>query len=272
MPTTAWRRPASVALIGDGLTAQWNQFDSGVSGDELSDSPAGYDEVYWFSNSSNTQFSSTAYASDFGFSADGIGPDDRIDGIELETITQSSNGSRDIGFRVLALTKLGSIEQSENKADRVLDGATVTRTYGAADDTWGVAGLTDAIVEATAWGVLWRTEADTTSGREARVTSMRMRIHYTVDGLLTQITFTGLENGGKVIIYDDDSADPQELGTELQRDDAVSGDVSYTYGPAKVGDDIVIKHLADGFKPFERTLTLGANSTTFEVLLVEETN
>lgn len=208
MAWTDWKRPQLVTLLGDGLTSPWNDFDT-FNGDELSGGAVtDLSEVYWFCNDDSRFFSSTAYAQDFGFDDQGIGVNDRIDGIEVETIVESSNGSRPNGLRSLTITKAGLLEQSENKADRVLSGAEVTKVWGADDDPWGVSGLTKAVVEAATWGVFWRTESATTAGNRARMKSMRMRLNVIPDGLLTQMTFTGLIAGSEVRVYSGDVGDP----------------------------------------------------------------
>lgn len=205
MAWTAWRRPGFVGAFGDGSQSPWNQFDgafppdTGATGDNLSDTPSGSSEVYWFCNSQATQFSPTARASQFGFAAEGIGNNDSIDGIEVETITQSSNGSRPNGLRVLAISKTGLIEDSQNKATRVLSGSEVTAVYGGEFDPWGVEGLAKLIVESNDFSVFWRTEAGTTSGNRARMKSLRMRLNVITDGLLTPVRATAIDLAGQPI-------------------------------------------------------------------------
>lgn len=269
MPVTSWRKPSTVEAYGDGSTSSWNQFDGGIAGDELSDSPAGFSELYWFSSSSSTQFSSTAYAHGFNFSADSIGANDKISGIEIETVMQSSNGSRKVGLRTLAVTLTGSLEDGRNAADRVLDGAEVTDTYGGSTDLLGAA-LTKAAVEAAGFGVFWRTESDTTTGRRARMKSLRARIHYITDGLLTQLSLTGVETGSDVVIIDETVTANGDGSNVLQTySNVTDSTVSYTYSnpPSSVG----VAVYKAGKKPFYvRGLSLDSNGASIPVSQVDD--
>lgn len=85
-------------------------------------------------------------------------------------------------------------------------------------------------------------------------------------------TITGQIVGGFMVIYDDDSADPQELGTELQRHNSVTATETYTYPVSKANDDIVIHHYADGYKQKILTVTLQANNFPIDMTPDIETN
>jgi len=78
--------------------------------------------------------------------------------------------------------------------------------------------------------------------------------------------------GALLLIYDKDSADPQNLGTELQRTPGATLSETFPYSAAKAGDDIVIKIILSGFKIFNRTVELQANSFSFDAILIPETN
>lgn len=86
------------------------------------------------------------------------------------------------------------------------------------------------------------------------------------------LTIKGWIAGGYLVIYDDDSADPQELGTELQRNNSISADEAFNYTGAKAGDDIVIIHYANGYKLLQDTVTLGANSADYTLKPIVESN
>ena len=86
------------------------------------------------------------------------------------------------------------------------------------------------------------------------------------------LTIDGWVSGGTLVIYDDDSADPQELGTELQRNNNIAADETYSYAEAKAGDDVVIVFLASGYKIFQKTVTLPAFSSGFTITPEQETN
>lgn len=86
------------------------------------------------------------------------------------------------------------------------------------------------------------------------------------------LTIKGWLSGGKLVIYDDDSTDPQELGTELQRNDNITADEIYSYDASKAGDNIVLVFLKSGYKWYNKTITLGANSADFTMEIVEESN
>ena len=78
--------------------------------------------------------------------------------------------------------------------------------------------------------------------------------------------------GGKIIIYDEDDADPQNMGTELDRFDPAAASQFFTYSSALAGDTIKIHALKTGFKAFIREITRPANDTEFEIILTPETN
>ena len=74
------------------------------------------------------------------------------------------------------------------------------------------------------------------------------------------------------VIYDDDAADPQELGTELFRDNALAAQGSYVYPSAKAGDDIVVRVIKSGYRPSIQTVTLPAADSDILTTLTPETN
>ena len=86
------------------------------------------------------------------------------------------------------------------------------------------------------------------------------------------LTIDGIISGATMIIYDLDAVDPQELGTELQRNNNAGTSELYSYGGAKVGDDIILVMLAPGYRPIQQVYTLGANSTTFTLQTELESN
>lgn len=88
------------------------------------------------------------------------------------------------------------------------------------------------------------------------------------------LTIKGWVSGSQLIIYDDDSADPQELGTELQRNNNVTANESFTYDPAKIGDDIVIVMIppTSAYKTIQDTVTLGGSDADYTLKPIQETN
>lgn len=78
---------------------------------------------------------------------------------------------------------------------------------------------------------------------------------------------------GILVVHDYDSADPQELGTELQRDGAASGTEVYQYASTKAGDDISINLIpSNGFKQLIKVHNLPANNSTLKLDPEVETN
>lgn len=86
------------------------------------------------------------------------------------------------------------------------------------------------------------------------------------------LTIGGIVSGAIVSIYDEDSADPQDLGTELQRNNSAGVLESFNYFSTKAGDDVTISHLAPGFKQLQQRVTLPANDTLFQLEPQQETN
>lgn len=86
------------------------------------------------------------------------------------------------------------------------------------------------------------------------------------------LTITGWVAGAILVIYDKDNGDPQNLGTELQRNNNVSANEVYSYAGAKAGDEIMICLYAAGYKPLQDTVTLGASSATYKLTPQQETN
>jgi len=87
-----------------------------------------------------------------------------------------------------------------------------------------------------------------------------------------QLTISLPAAGYKVIIYDDDSADAQDLGTELQRADPAATSVIFPYSSSKAGDDIELRVIAPGFKSYVRKITLLGTDFPHTVTLEQETN
>lgn len=86
------------------------------------------------------------------------------------------------------------------------------------------------------------------------------------------LTVQGWISGAILVLYDDDSIDPQSLGTELQRNNNITADESYSYQGAKIGDEIVIEMIASGYKIYQDTITLGASDATYTIKPQQETN
>jgi len=86
------------------------------------------------------------------------------------------------------------------------------------------------------------------------------------------LTVNGLISGSAFVVYDDDSADPQSLGTQLYRNDSSGTSDAFIYEAPKVGDNVVICMYADGYKPYQDTVTLTASNASYTVKPVQETN
>ncbi len=88
------------------------------------------------------------------------------------------------------------------------------------------------------------------------------------------LTIKGWVTGSQLIIYDDNSADPQELGDELQRNGNIVADETFTYDPVKIGDDIVIVMIppTNAYKTIQDTVTLGASDANYTLRPTQETN
>ena len=86
------------------------------------------------------------------------------------------------------------------------------------------------------------------------------------------MTISGHNVGDKIIIYDNDSADPQELGTELIRWDPAAATEVFSYAVAKASDGITLRCINPNSKPFVRDITLESTSFPFEINLEQETN
>lgn len=241
MPTTAWHKPELVSLLGDGQLVRWNFYDGQVVlGTELAEVPGGIEELYWARTNELENFSNTAYASDFGFDSEEIGENDSIDGIETEVIFNTHNGSRGAGLRTFTFTKTGFIEDSQNKADRVLAAGQRTINYGAPDDTWGISGLNKSVVEASTFGIFWRTEhrVPDASARHS-IQDMKVRLTYTVDGLLSQVTVNGLIAGSEVRAFTGSPYDPGSA-TEVAGIESSGTSFSFTQPAADTPGYIVV--------------------------------
>jgi len=86
------------------------------------------------------------------------------------------------------------------------------------------------------------------------------------------LTVNGLISGTTFVIYDDDSADPQSLGTQLYRNNSSGASDTFIYEAPKVGDNVVVCMYADGYKPYQDTVTLTASNASYTVKPVQETN
>jgi len=86
------------------------------------------------------------------------------------------------------------------------------------------------------------------------------------------LTVNGLISGTTFVIYDDDSADPQSLGTQLYRNNSSGASDTFIYEAPKVGDNVVVCMYADGYKPYQDTVTLTASNASYTVKPIQETN
>lgn len=80
----------------------------------------------------------------------------------------------------------------------------------------------------------------------------------------SNLTITGIIAGGALAIWDDEDADPQDLGTLLASEEPIV-DGTFVYTHSKAGDQIVIQHIASGFKEINRTFTLTASDQSIEL-------
>lgn len=88
-----------------------------------------------------------------------------------------------------------------------------------------------------------------------------------------ELTIDGLIDGCIFVVYDDDAADPQELGTELQRNNAVVGtSQAFPFQSPKAGDAVVIVMIRAGYRLLQETVTLPAANSTYVVTPETETN
>lgn len=92
-----------------------------------------------------------------------------------------------------------------------------------------------------------------------------------VSGQVT-LTISGHPIGASVIVYDLDSADPQELGTRLATFDNAAATVLYQYSGTKSGDDIQIKMVEPGYRIYTERYTLGALDAPYTINAELETN
>lgn len=82
------------------------------------------------------------------------------------------------------------------------------------------------------------------------------------------MTIQGQIVGGVLVVYDNDSADPQDLGTELARFNTATATETYVYSASKVPDSVTIVMLATGYKQIVRDVDL--QSSSFAVILEPE--
>jgi hypothetical protein len=79
--------------------------------------------------------------------------------------------------------------------------------------------------------------------------------------------------GALVLVYDQDSADPQDLGTELLRVAATTGVDVFQYDQGKAGDLVAVRIVAPGYRPLiRRSITLPAADSPLDLTLEVETN
>jgi hypothetical protein len=95
-----------------------------------------------------------------------------------------------------------------------------------------------------------------------------------IDNLVTYDLSATIPVGvsGLFLIHDVDRADPQDLGTELQRVVDASGIQTYTYSSAKAADEIAISFYAAGYKRYIERVTLSSSDFPFTLNLIPETN
>lgn len=83
------------------------------------------------------------------------------------------------------------------------------------------------------------------------------------------LTINGHPVGAIVLIHDLNSADPQELGTELFRDNNAAASVQYA---GVAGNVVEVSMYATGYKPFSIEYTFGATDATLTIKPEVETN
>ena len=96
----------------------------------------------------------------------------------------------------------------------------------------------------------------------------------TVDVISGQVIMTliGHPVGATVLIYDLDSGDPQNLGTELARFNSAAASVQYQYSGGKSGDDVQVKVIEAGYRTLTEPYVLPATDNTFDTTMETETN
>ncbi|MEM9482114.1 MAG: hypothetical protein AAGA83_00325 [Cyanobacteria bacterium P01_F01_bin.116] len=85
------------------------------------------------------------------------------------------------------------------------------------------------------------------------------------------LTLTGLPTGSEVRIYDLDSVNPGELGTELAGIETTTG-ATFAYSNATAGNTVWLQVIATGFEEFGQSFVIGNESQSFPVIMREETN
>lgn len=96
----------------------------------------------------------------------------------------------------------------------------------------------------------------------------------TVDVVSGQVTTTlsGHPIGATVLVYDLNSADPQNLGDELARFDNAASSVQYQYSGGEASDSVQIKALEPNYKTFSEPYVLPSTDNTFNTTMEQETN
>jgi hypothetical protein len=100
---------------------------------------------------------------------------------------------------------------------------------------------------------------------------IRNGVGATTEVTSANITFTGLITGGEFRIYDDDGANPQSFGTELDGIEVLPGP-SFVFSHPGIENTIVIQLIASGYQELRQRVTLGTGSSTLEVFPKIETN
>ena len=83
------------------------------------------------------------------------------------------------------------------------------------------------------------------------------------------LTITGHLVGASVVIYDDETADPQDMGTELARFDTAAASVQYA---GTAGNQVMITMYAPGYKAFQKSYVIAATDATYTIEPELETN
>lgn len=85
-------------------------------------------------------------------------------------------------------------------------------------------------------------------------------------------TLSGHPVGATVIVYDLNSADPQNLGDRLATFNSAAASVQYQYSGGKAGDDVQIKALMNGYRVLSEQYVLSVGDNTFNTTMETETN
>jgi hypothetical protein len=91
----------------------------------------------------------------------------------------------------------------------------------------------------------------------------------TINAPQPAVTITGHPVGATVVIHDEDSADPQDKGTELARYENAVASVNYL---GTAGNLVSISMYEPGYRVFSRKYTIPAGDATFTIDAELETN